>query len=54
MQAGAAIARGSVLWFLHADSCIPVGADNLILDTLQRTEAGWGRFDISFTDSHPC
>jgi rSAM/selenodomain-associated transferase 2 len=53
MQAGAAIARGSVLWFLHADSCIPVGADNLILDTLQRTEAGWGRFDISFTDSHP-
>jgi rSAM/selenodomain-associated transferase 2 len=53
MQAGAAIARGSVLWFLHADSCIPACADKLMHDALHGTPANWGRFDISFTDSHP-
>jgi rSAM/selenodomain-associated transferase 2 len=53
MQAGAAIARGSVLWFLHADSSIPVNADTLILETLRRTHTDWGRFDISFMDNHP-
>ena len=53
MQAGAAIARGSVLWFLHADCSIPVGADTRILEALQRSHAGWGRFDITFMDSHP-
>ncbi|MCG6900131.1 MAG: TIGR04283 family arsenosugar biosynthesis glycosyltransferase [Gammaproteobacteria bacterium] len=53
MQAGAAVACGTVLWFLHADSSIPATADTLILDTLHRTQTGWGRFDISFTDNHP-
>jgi len=53
MQAGAVVARGSVLWFLHADSRIPVRADTRILDALHRTQAGWGRFDISFVDGHP-
>jgi rSAM/selenodomain-associated transferase 2 len=52
MQTGAAIARGDVLWFLHADSSIPVRADSLILEALHRSHAGWGRFDITFTDNH--
>lgn len=53
MQAGADIARGSVLWFLHADSDLPDAADTLIRDALEKSQAGWGRFDIAFTDDHP-
>lgn len=53
MQAGVALSRGSILWFLHADSEIPVCADTLIMEALEQARAGWGRFDISFTDSHP-
>jgi rSAM/selenodomain-associated transferase 2 len=53
MQAGADGAAGSILWFLHADSNIPVAADNLIQEALNRDRAGWGRFDITFTDGHP-
>jgi len=53
MQAGAAIAHGSVLWFLHADCSIPAGADTLILEALRGTRADWGRFDITFMDQHP-
>jgi len=53
MQAGADIARGSVLWFLHADSDLPDGADTLISEALEKSHAGWGRFDIAFTDGQP-
>jgi rSAM/selenodomain-associated transferase 2 len=53
MQAGAALSGGSVLWFLHADSKVPVDADKLIMAAMGRTQADWGRFDIAFTDSHP-
>lgn len=45
MNAGAAVARGEVLWFLHADSAIPADADRLILDALA-DERLWGRFDV--------
>jgi len=53
MQAGAALSSGSILWFLHADSNIPVHADTLIMESLEISRADWGRFDISFTDRHP-
>ena len=53
MRAGAAVASGRLLWFLHADSHIPPHADTLILETLGRMHADWGRFDISLTDTHP-
>lgn len=45
MNAGAAVARGEVLWFLHADSGIPADADRLILDALAEGRL-WGRFDV--------
>lgn len=45
MNTGAAVARGEVLWFLHADSGIPTGADRLILDALAEDRL-WGRFDV--------
>ena len=53
MQAGAALSSGSVLWFLHADSTIPIHADAVIMAALEKSRADWGRFDISFTDSNP-
>ena len=46
MNAGAAVARGEVLLFLHADTRLPAGADTLILDGLRQSGAPWGRFDI--------
>jgi len=42
MNAGAAVARGDVLLFLHVDTHLPEGAD----DGLQRSGRVWGRFDI--------
>ena len=45
MNAGAEPAQGDVLLFLHADTCLPENADELIREAL---EAGrvWGRFDV--------
>ncbi|MGE0876198.1 MAG: TIGR04283 family arsenosugar biosynthesis glycosyltransferase [Burkholderiales bacterium] len=40
MNAGAALARGDVLLFLHADSCLPADADRLVAGH------AWGRFDV--------
>lgn len=53
MNAGAALARAPVLLFLHADCELPVQADRLILDGLQRTGRGWGRFDVAIAGRHP-
>jgi len=48
MNAGAAVAKGDVLLFLHADTRLPADAERLILDGLARTHRAWGRFDIRF------
>ena len=45
MNAGAAAASGEALVFLHADTRLPEGADQLILHALQRNQ--WGRFDVA-------
>jgi rSAM/selenodomain-associated transferase 2 len=47
MNAGAAVAHGDVLLFLHADTRLPDGADRLINDGLARSGRAWGRFDIA-------
>lgn len=52
MNAGAAIARGGVLLFLHADCTLPASADQLIIDGLANSARRWGRFDIAF-DARP-
>lgn len=44
MNAGAAVARGDTLLFLHADTRLPASADALVQDALQRCP--WGRFDV--------
>lgn len=44
MNAGARLARGRVLWFLHVDTAWPESAVALLLAATART--GWGRFDV--------
>jgi rSAM/selenodomain-associated transferase 2 len=53
MNAGAAIARGHVLLFLHADTRLPADADRLIVDGLARSGRAWGRFDVAIEGVHP-
>ncbi|MEK7876168.1 MAG: TIGR04283 family arsenosugar biosynthesis glycosyltransferase [Pseudomonadota bacterium] len=53
MNAGAAVARGPVLLFLHADCTLPADGDRLIVDGLQTSGKRWGRFDVSLAGAHP-
>jgi rSAM/selenodomain-associated transferase 2 len=53
MNAGAALAAGDVLLFLHADTTLPPPADGLIAAALQRTGRAWGRFDVAIVGHHP-
>ena len=53
MNAGARLALGEILLFLHADSLLPEAADLLIVDGLKRSRRGWGRFDVAIAGSHP-
>ena len=43
MNAGAAVANGQMLWFVHADSRIPERADDYILKSAGPV---WGRFNV--------
>jgi rSAM/selenodomain-associated transferase 2 len=45
MNAGAALAQGDVLLFLHADTQLPVHADTCIQVAIE-DGAVWGRFDV--------
>jgi rSAM/selenodomain-associated transferase 2 len=45
MNAGAAVARGDALLFLHADTRLPANAPALIEHALQHH--AWGRFDVA-------
>ena len=53
MNAGASLASGEILWFLHLDSQIPAGATRLILAGLAQSGRGWGRFDIRLSGDRP-
>ncbi|MGH8772546.1 MAG: TIGR04283 family arsenosugar biosynthesis glycosyltransferase, partial [Burkholderiales bacterium] len=50
MNAGAAVASGEALLFLHADSQLPYQADDLVLSALESSR--WGRFDVRLSGSH--
>jgi len=53
MNAGAALARGAVLLFLHADTRLPGNADALVLAGLELSGRAWGRFDIAIAGRSP-
>jgi rSAM/selenodomain-associated transferase 2 len=53
MNAGAAIARGQVILFLHADTCLPPDALSAIRHALAHTDRAWGRFDVAIAGSGP-
>jgi rSAM/selenodomain-associated transferase 2 len=46
MNAGAGVAHGDLLWFLHADTHIPVDTELLLEPLLRDCTKEWGRFDI--------
>jgi rSAM/selenodomain-associated transferase 2 len=52
MNAGAAIAQGDTLLFLHADTLVPPDFDVHIVRAL-RNQPGWGRFDVRLSGRHP-
>ena len=47
MNAGAAVAAGDVLLFLHADSRLPADGIATLLRELGRSGRRWGRFDVA-------
>ena len=47
LNAGAALARGELLLFLHADTVLPADAFSLVVDKMiEHPKAHWGRFDV--------
>lgn len=52
MNAGAAWATGASLLFLHADTRLPVYADEQVASAI-RADALWGRFDVAINGASP-
>lgn len=50
MNIGAAIARGDVLLFLHADTQLPADAIRIVREGLAASVRVWGRFDVQFNE----
>ncbi|MDP2972055.1 MAG: TIGR04283 family arsenosugar biosynthesis glycosyltransferase [Deltaproteobacteria bacterium] len=53
MNAGAKLASGEILLFLHGDTFLPGRADRLIIEGMNRKGSGWGRFDVKLSGKHP-
>lgn len=53
LAAGAADARGDVLFFLHADTAPPPGARAMILNALAQPGVAAGCFPLAFDAAHP-
>ena len=53
MNAGAKLASGKILLFLHGDTLLPGRADRLIIEGIKREERKWGRFDVNLSGKHP-
>ena len=51
MQRGAELARGGLIWFLHADASV----EPALLDALRNTAGSmlWGRFDVRLSSPSP-
>ena len=53
MNAGAAVASGQVMLFLHADTLLPEGAISALIRGLEQTQRAWGRFDVRIDGHSP-
>jgi rSAM/selenodomain-associated transferase 2 len=53
MNAGAAIAQGDTLLFLHADCALPEDADGLVVLAMNDHRQGWGFFEVDIVGRHP-
>ena len=53
MNAGAAVANGDILWFLHGDTLPPQNSDALIREALTKPSRIWGRFNVRLSGRHP-
>jgi rSAM/selenodomain-associated transferase 2 len=53
MNAGAAVARGDILLFLHADTRLPLSAFAAIESSLCNPALHWGRFDVRLESRQP-
>ncbi len=53
MNAGAAMARGDWLWFLHADTVAGAPALAALRAAMARPGVQWGRFDVCLSGRHP-
>jgi rSAM/selenodomain-associated transferase 2 len=53
MNAGARLATGDVLLFLHADTRLPPRAERQVLEGLAGSGRAWGRFDVRIDGRHP-
>jgi rSAM/selenodomain-associated transferase 2 len=46
MNAGAAVARGDILWFVHADTLVAEDAVAAVVRGMAHSRRRWGRFDV--------
>jgi rSAM/selenodomain-associated transferase 2 len=53
MNAGARVATGETLLFLHADTALPAGAPEAVAAALRAPEVVGGRFDVRFDSPRP-
>ena len=53
MNAGAQVATGEVLWFLHADTLAPAEAALDLAAAVARPGRDWWRFGVRLSGSHP-
>jgi rSAM/selenodomain-associated transferase 2 len=53
MNAGAHVAKGDLLWFLHADSVVAEGFPAIIRASLKTGGHLWGRFDVTLSGESP-
>jgi rSAM/selenodomain-associated transferase 2 len=53
MNAGAAIATGETLLFLHLDTSLPANADQMLAEAMRSANTGWGHFEVEIAGHHP-
>lgn len=53
MNAGAAVARGRLLWFLHADTRVDADATDRLVEAMRMTDREWGRCGVRLDSPRP-